>query len=487
METFFAHYSSQEFVLIATCFRATHAFSALVTLGTTVLYGRLDYFKRWNDRVDISCVIRLNIFLILYLVGGLGMFPWWEWKSYKGVSDNKFVCVSQGLLQDIGAFGSFLELLFMCCILFSLILKRDIFGLTFAIINTRHVIICITIFICVISVFGAIVSLYLRNWCTTGPIDKLDVDLIHILFYGPAWLVTGCMIFCAKWLYLNNNFQHKNKNKLIKKCLNNNCKPWNTVVFSKKNKIENLNLELGHDHENVNTSTLHRFTDRIAMNDHETQSNNSAGVSADVMTSMDNSKNIALNIFLLSSCIFTSTLIYAIAGIHFFINGSNASKPPLLFAILGSLFLQLYPALISIVMIFKCRKHWWKCIGQQCHKLINYCDKLGDRYGRNCNYKYIFCTNNDRNQSTNVQQTLFDVEIDIINNIDIERKHLDVSLSIDVDLVYDNDHTNEYPRIDSSSFNDSSEEVLFGQTNESMLVNERSINVIESSCVTVSQ
>lgn len=307
------------------------------------------------------------MFLTLRLFGGFGIFPCWEWSPDGAATKSQLACVVQSVLQDIGNIGAFVELLFLAYILFSL--KHDIFGLTFPIINRKHVQTRINISICVISVIGAVALLHMRNWCANGPVQEFYLHLIHFSFYGFAWLIDVIMFFGAGLLYFNNITQNRHNN--------------------------NNNVRYINNGRTINETEL-----------------NAATVG-------NNAKDIALNILFLSSCILVSTMCTGMANIYLFIKGINAPTPPLWFAILGQILLQSFPGLVCGMITFKCSKYGRIWVRDCWYKLKRYID--------NCNCA-IFKSNTDcgRLSDTSVTKPSF---IDV----DIE----DISLSADVELVYD--------------------------------------------------
>ena len=449
MEWFFSKYVKYQRDLILTSARGAHALSTVSLCATTVLYWKIGYFKRWNTRADISCTVCLHFFLILRLLGGLGKWPWWKWSPYpnEGATDSQLTCVVQSLLQDIGGFGSFFELLFMSCILFSL--EHHIFGFTFTTINTKHFNIHLTIFICVISAIAAVGLLYLRNWCTVsiGNADEFHLNLIHLLFYGSAWLIAGCMTLCAALLYFEKNYEKINTRKIRIRTISET----------------ELRVAVGGARDNYNRDRR------------------------------DVGANIALNIFLLSGCICISTIIQVIAHIHFFINSVEGTQPPVWFAMLAAFFLGFYPATVSMVIVFKSRQYWWRHIRDRAKwcQLMSCCNHFY-LWNRCINIRNVLCCDCNRKHDANIKHGENEVdkheEIKLSPfecEIDVE----DVSLSIDVDLVYDYNAHNLMYKIDSSNINNSIEERLFGKNYEgSLTVNDRSsTDWIQSSCVIVSQ
>ena len=139
--------------------------------------------------------------------------------------------------------------------------------------------------------------LYLRNWCTvnTGNIDEFGLNRVHFLFYGSAWLIAGCMTVCASSLYCEKNYTKRIR------------------IISYITSETELRVAVSGVRDDDINNRENRCRDNIG-------------------------PNIGLNIFLLSNCIFTSTIIHFIVHIHFFINSVQGKQPPLWFVMLAAFF-----------------------------------------------------------------------------------------------------------------------------------------------------
>ena len=307
MEVFYSKYSETDQNSIREWVRVTQGVSVASMVVSIMLCWMIGYFKFWKNRADILCMRKLQMFLFLRVVGGLGVFPWWRWTSGKAVVKSQFSCAIQSFSQDTGNFGSFLEQLNMAYILFSL--GRDICGFTFPVINSERVKHRVTVFICIISVTAAFILLYMRGWCEGDVIKLSNLHTIHFFFDAFVWTTFAFMAFWAGLVCCNRSadIRYRNSGRTISET------EINASSISKIGKNNNNNIV--------------------------------------------NGKDIASNIIWLSSCIVVSFSTHAGNGVYLLIKGANAAVPPLWYAKLDGVLIELYPALISWIIIYKCSKY----------------------------------------------------------------------------------------------------------------------------------